>query len=231
MPFPQLILLKIFNYINILQIINLKLVSLKFNQTIQQIIPPKLLKSHWISELIKTYHQWRCYPIISSYLDSITIHTYLDIALANHKTPPNWAERLLLDSCKTGSLSSLNWIILRYFRDNFTSNRANRCLVYTAHHHNLLMINYLIKYIESDDEIEYIRRYKGISYRFLLRDLYLDFWRTYIECIRLKNLKVFKYIWNKYPITDHQRIENLLIQCEIYNSHKIYLLIIKESLS
>lgn len=216
--FDQLIITKILNYFNLIEIHQQKSLSKDFYTITESFIPYQLYHSHWINQMINSYYFHYNHHKFSKFnLNSFLKLINLEI-IKFHDTPP-WIERLLLDASRLGNLNCLIWIINTYFKNKFNLRRTNRCLVYTAHHQNLSMVDFLIKYI-----INYTKNDQDNEYKY---DNYPDLRRTYIECIRLRNSIVFQHLWQSFPIYDKKIINQFLNNCEMYHSIKIYFIIMK----
>tara|TARA_R100001163_G_C5059280_1_gene195956 strand:- start:826 stop:1563 length:738 start_codon:yes stop_codon:yes gene_type:complete len=239
--YDEYLIKKILFYTNITQFHNFYQISKLWYITATKIYPTKLYKLYWITALKNeqtNFNETTKFKLsLSKY---VNISTFIQVPKilneqGRERVIPSWLERLLLDSTKIGNLESITWIANKYMRGKLTSFRANRCMVYTAHNNNLNIIDYLIKSIKSDiksressndygidnEDSIFLRWYKRTDKTF-------NFYRTYIECIRFKNLCNFKYLWKIYPIINRSKIENLITNCEIYNSHGIFLFLVKD---
>jgi len=210
--FDQLVIHKILKYFDIIQIHQIKSISKNFLSLTESFIPYQLYHSIWIDQMINTFNSSNNKNNLDFFLQST--HDIL------HMIIPPWIERLLLDAAKLGNLNTLVWVKNTYFINKFDLRRANRCLVYTAHHQNLSMVDFLIKYILDHQEFDF---------EYCNEDLntYPNLYRTYISCIRLQNSTIFKHLWNSFPICDKKLINQLLLNCEIYQSIKIYFIILQ----
>ena len=206
--FDKLIITKIITYLNIIEIQHIKSISKNFYHIVNSIIPNHFYNSNWIKQLINTLHYHHDHNLTSLLKINYNIYNYPKIF--------PWIERMLLDAAQSGNLNTLIWIKNLYFKNElFNLRRANRCLVYTAHHQNISMVNFLINYIHNYQFENFFFHHKN----------YPNLYRTYIACIRLRNHVVFSYLWKSFPYYNKKILKQLLLHCEIHYSIKIYLLI------
>jgi hypothetical protein len=217
----SLCLHKIFSYLNILQIHPLKSISPTLLAFSEQFLPYTFYHQNWF----KTLHRCYLFFLVDECSEEsdppFTLNQYLNEATKESITsailPPRM-ELLLIDAAKSGNLKTLKWIRTTFFNtlQLFDLRRLARCLTYTAHHHNLKMVDYILHQIVIFplDLIAHPLPQHPLLYR------------TYIETIRFKNHQLFQYLWKDFPLMNKKLIDQLLTNCEIYHSISIYFILI-----